>query len=92
MPIYEYKCPIHGKFESILFNDNFSMPCPLCGEKSQRMLSHIAQIKVIHIEHLPTNAPERIEDRQKLREDTSVKKALKKYRDEAFETMRGKND
>jgi hypothetical protein len=30
MPIYEYECPIHGKFEKILMGqfDQTSVPCP----------------------------------------------------------------
>ncbi len=40
MPIYEFKCTEHGKFDKLVsFAEIQDVTCPLCGEKAQRMFS-----------------------------------------------------
>jgi len=40
MPLYEYKCTKHGKFEMIKpMNDGATACCPDCGEISNKILS-----------------------------------------------------
>ena len=40
MPIYEYECPVHGKFEKIERTYNSHMrPCPQCGHMAQKIIS-----------------------------------------------------
>lgn len=86
MPIYEYACPVHGTFEVLSSDCKPEYRCPDCRRKSKRIVSRIAQVKVIHTERPPWYARERVEDRQRLMKDTKVKKALKEYKDQAIET------
>ncbi len=39
MPIYEYKCSEHGKFEAIRGIEHDIDPCPQCGVESKRVPS-----------------------------------------------------
>jgi len=40
MPIYEYSCPKHGKFEALKkMNEGQSTPCPQCNTPSRLVLS-----------------------------------------------------
>ncbi len=82
MPIYEYECAEHGIFELVqgIDADNY-FPCPQCHSRAVRLFPHIAQIKAIHNERLPFNAPERVEDRHRILKDTSVKKHLADFKE-----------
>lgn len=48
MPLYEYSCPVHGRFDKLrLMNECFmNSNCPECGEISTRIMSHVS-IKAI---------------------------------------------
>jgi len=40
MPIYEYYCPEHGKFEVLKGREErASNPCPICKKKAKRLYS-----------------------------------------------------
>jgi len=40
MPIYEYACPKHGKFEALKgMEERTSTPCPSCHQKAKRLYS-----------------------------------------------------
>ncbi len=40
MPLYEYECPEHGRFEVVRkFSDPPLTKCPTCGKKVQKLLS-----------------------------------------------------
>ncbi|HEY7513442.1 MAG TPA: FmdB family zinc ribbon protein, partial [Vicinamibacteria bacterium] len=40
MPLYEYECPDHGRFELVRkFSDPPVTKCPKCGKAVQKMLS-----------------------------------------------------
>lgn len=40
MPVYEFKCPEHGKFEKLKMIDSAYMePCPKCGRLSKKLIS-----------------------------------------------------
>lgn len=44
MPLYEYKCPEHGKFEDLRPMAASSIPalCPKCGQMSERVISLVS--------------------------------------------------
>ena len=86
MPIYEYRCPIHDKFEVIQqLNSKKECLCPKCGKESNRVLSRIGFFRIHHTEKLDYNDPLRVYDRQRMAKDTAVKKALSEYKEEAHE-------
>jgi putative FmdB family regulatory protein len=37
MPIFEFKCPKHGKFEQITLEKYDNLMCPKCGELSDKI-------------------------------------------------------
>lgn len=43
MPIYEYECPKHGKFEVTIgikhYDETHTLPCPKCDHESPRQVS-----------------------------------------------------
>jgi len=41
MPVYEYECPKHGKFEamSAKITEPTRLPCPICKKLSRRLIS-----------------------------------------------------
>jgi putative FmdB family regulatory protein len=83
MPIYEYVCPKHGKFDRVILTDSGdSARCPKCGIVSKRILSAPAVVKVVHNEVLPFDARERVDDRARLMKDTKTKKMLKDYKEQ----------
>ena len=54
MPILEYECLEHGRFEKLKYTYDSNMePCPLCGKLSQKIMSRPAMGKVTHKENLP---------------------------------------
>ena len=60
MPIFEYECPEHGKFEKIKnLNDNSTEYCPVCGASAQRIMSRPAITRVEHKENLPLGSGSR---------------------------------
>jgi putative FmdB family regulatory protein len=50
MPIYEYICPKHGKFEALRGVEEKSTPCPSCGNKSKRVPSFSIKKKFTRID------------------------------------------
>ncbi len=82
MPIYEYDCPIHRRFENISsIDDTGSAYCPQCHVKCGRVPSRIALARVHHTERLDYNDSLRVHDRQRMMKDTAVKKALSDYKE-----------
>jgi len=54
IPILEYSCREHGRFEKLKHSYDGNMePCPLCGKLSQKVMSRPAMGKVTHKENLP---------------------------------------
>jgi len=85
MALYEFSCPKHGIFETILKDIATDSPCPECGRSSSRVFSAPAIIRVHHTEKLDYNDPLRVYDRQRMGKDTAVKKVLKEYAEEQRE-------
>ena len=84
MPVYEYECSEHGRFEIMQpISADTVQPCPSCGRDSARKLSRIGLAGVHHTEKLDYNDPVRVYDRQKLMQDTAVKKALADYQEQS---------
>ncbi len=82
MPIYEYDCPVHGRFENINFIlEADKSPCPDCGLASKRVPSRIGIIRVHHAPIPDQNDSLRVHDRQRMMKDTAVKKALSDYKE-----------
>lgn len=79
MPIYEYECPTHGRFEIITGVLDDEVSCPHCGQRCKMLVSNVAMVRVHHTEVLPYNDPLRVHDRQRIMKDTAVKKALDRY-------------
>lgn len=48
MPIYEYECPVHGKFESlgVMSQCSEDQSCPECGTSSRRVISAWARATI----------------------------------------------
>ena len=50
MPIYEYDCPKHGKFEVLVsmkeYEQSETLPCPTCKKKSPRQVSQKTQFEL----------------------------------------------
>jgi putative FmdB family regulatory protein len=42
MPLYEFSCALHGKFEELLKGQWLSWKCPKCGEEAPRIASRFA--------------------------------------------------
>ena len=86
MPIYEYRCPIHDKFEVLQQSrKDETYICPECGQESPRIFSQIGLVRVHHTEKLDYNDPLRVYDRQRMAKDSAVKKALADYAEEQRE-------
>ncbi len=85
MAIYQFECPDHGIFETILKDVVSNSSCPQCGHCSPRVFSVTAIIRVHHTEKLDYNDPLRVDDRHRMMKDTAVKKALKEYTEEQRE-------
>lgn len=84
MPVYEYECPEHGRFELLQdISAGTSRLCPKCGVESNRVVSKVT-FRIVRTERPPYDATERVYDRQRLMRDTKVKKALREYREETF--------
>ncbi len=52
MPIFEYNCPEHGKFEELItrqcdiiavVNGDMEVVCPKCGKTAERLVSAVNQ-------------------------------------------------
>ena len=64
MPLYEYECPEHGKFEELRPVDARTIPalCPKCGQMSERIMSAFRWVmgwdflKNVKSEPAPTDA------------------------------------
>ena len=37
MPIFEFECPVHGKFERITLEKYDTQLCPQCGEECEKV-------------------------------------------------------
>ena len=51
-PLYEYRCPKDGVWESINSGEN-TLPCPECGKSCKRIFSIPAKARVTYKENLP---------------------------------------
>ena len=88
MPIYEYRCPKCGslyEIRRVSFNQTEEINCLLCSTLCKRVLSKIGFFRIHHTEKLDYNDPLRVYDRQKMVQDSAVKKAVKEYADEQRE-------
>ena len=79
MPLYEYQCPQHGRFEVLEKRLLAEHSCPVCKTICWAVISRPAIIRVRHTEILPYNSVERVESRQRMMQDTATKKALSNY-------------
>lgn len=67
MPIYEYECRTHGRFEVLVLSSmGAAYPCPTCRMPSARVMSALARVKVVHRRRLRygEGAPNKIINRQ----------------------------
>ena len=64
MPIYEYKCPTHGKFEKFYWNTHIvvdTLPCPICSGESPKVFSAFGLLQM-QLDDFPTIDKGRLED------------------------------
>lgn len=47
MPLYDYRCEEHGKWEALAKFDDASKPCPVCATPSVRMISMPAKMATL---------------------------------------------
>jgi len=53
MPIYEFKCPIHGRFEILSTSGISEYYCPHCQAICRKVISAPAKAHIVHNERLP---------------------------------------
>ena len=53
MPIFEYDCPRHGKFEVIRSDYKKQISCPECGLSSRALITAPARARFVERESLP---------------------------------------
>jgi len=91
MPIYEFECPEHGRFEVLkTLGSPETEPCPKCGKESSKVFSAIGFFRIHHTEKLGYNDSLRVYDRQRMMKDTAVQKALSEYKDKQLSEHQGR--